>query len=161
LRAFDRQLFPVTLEPLDGGLAGTMAELHSRSFVSPWSAADLRRLVEAAHCHGIAARSGETLTGFIIISVAADEAEILTLAVDHAWQRRGIGGALIDAALAEAAGRGARVLLLEVGVSNAAAQSLYVSAGFTVAGRRRNYYKSPSGTEDALLMRREIAPPAS
>jgi ribosomal-protein-alanine N-acetyltransferase len=49
-------------------------------------------------------------------------------------------------------------MLLEVGVTNAAAQALYGTAGFVTVGRRKNYYKGPNGTEDALLMRREIAP---
>jgi [ribosomal protein S18]-alanine N-acetyltransferase len=161
LRAFDQDPFPIALEPLDGELALAMADIHSRSFPRPWSAADLRRLAETSHCHGIAARCGTALTGFIIISAVADEAEILTLAVDEAWRRRGIAGALIDEAIAEAVRRGARVLLLEVGVQNIAAQALYAKSGFAAAGRRKNYYKGPNGAEDALLMRREIAPVSS
>jgi ribosomal-protein-alanine N-acetyltransferase len=158
LRAFDQDPFPVALEPLDGAQALAMAEVHSRSFPRPWSAADLRRLAEAAHCHGIAARCGDVLAGFIIISAAADEAEIITLAVDEVWRRRGIASALIEAGVVEASRRGARALLLEVGVLNIAAQALYAKAGFVATGRRKNYYKGPSGTEDALLMRRDIAP---
>lgn len=158
MRAFDQDPFPIALEPLGAELAIAMADVHSRSFPRPWSAEDLCRLAQTSHCHGIAARCGDVLAGFIIISVAADEAEILTLAVDEAWRRRGVAGALIQEAIAEAARRGARVLLLEVGVQNIAAQALYAKSGFATAGRRKNYYRGPNGTEDALLMRREIKP---
>ena len=51
-------------------------------------------------------------------------------------------------------------MLLEVGVRNAAAQALYDMAGFTIVGRRRKYYKGPEGSEDALVMKREISPRA-
>ena len=158
MRALDRDLFPFALEKLDGGLAGSMEAVHRRSFPRPWSASDLRSLAEAAHCHGVAARYGGELIGFIIISAAADEAEVITIAVDDVWRQHGVGRALLEEAVAEAGRRGARAMLLEVGVTNAAAQALYGTAGFVTVGRRKNYYKGPNGTEDALLMRREIAP---
>jgi len=157
LRALDDDSFAFALQKLDGGLAAAMEAVHSRSFPRPWSASDLRNLTEAAHCHGIAARYGDDLIGFIIISAVADEAEIITIAVDDVWRRRGVGRALLEGALAEAGQRGARAMLLEVSVTNAAAQALYDRAGFVTVGRRRNYYKGPAGMEDALLMRCEIA----
>ena len=135
-----------------------MADIHSRCFARPWSAADLRRLAEAPHCFGIAASCGDALAGFILISAAADQAEILTLAVDTPWRRQGIGAALLEAAVGQAGLRGATAMLLEVGVLNTPAQALYAEAGFTVTGRRRNYYRGPGGAEDALVMRREIPP---
>jgi ribosomal-protein-alanine N-acetyltransferase len=157
LRALDQQHWTLSLAPLGGDLAAIMAEVHRRCFAQPWSAADLRRLAEAPHCHGMGARFGDQLAGFILISAAAEEAEILTLAVDEPWRRSGVGRMLLEAALAEAAERGVAAMLLEVGVRNAAAQALYTGAGFAIVGRRRNYYKGPEGNEDALLMKREIS----
>jgi ribosomal-protein-alanine N-acetyltransferase len=156
LRAFDDQIDSLALMPLSGDLASAMADVHSRSFARPWSAADLRRLAEAPHCFGISARCGAELAGFILIGAAADEAEILTLAVDQPWRRQGIGRALLVAAITEAMRRGVTAMLLEVGVLNEKAQALYSGAGFTAVGRRRNYYKGPSGHEDALVMRLDI-----
>ncbi len=158
MRALDQDEWPLALTPLGGDLAIAMAEVHHRCFTKPWSAADLRRLAEAPHCFGIAACCGTMLAGFILIGAAADEAEILTLAVDEPWRRHGIGRMLLDAALAEARQRGAAAMLLEVGVSNVAAQSLYTESGFQPVGRRRKYYKGPNGSEDALVMKRSIGP---
>ena len=158
MRALDERFTSVALRPLGGDFACAMADVHARCFARPWSAADLRRLAEAPHCFGIAACCGPSLAGFILIGAAADESEILTLAVDEPWRRQGVGRALLEAALAEAGRRGASAMLLEVGVLNTDAQALYAGSGFAAVGRRRNYYKGPNGSEDALVMKRDIPP---
>eukprot|EP01037_Dinobryon_pediforme_P006708 gene6708-6779_t len=86
--------------------------------------------------------------GFVIARVAADEAEILTLAVVPASRRAGLATVLLQAANARARKDGATAMLLEVSESNEAARALYTRLGFTQVGRRRGYY----GTgKDALL----------
>ncbi|MBY0338017.1 MAG: GNAT family N-acetyltransferase [Acetobacteraceae bacterium] len=88
--------------------------------------------------------------GFILARVAADEAEILTLAVVPEARRQGVATALVEAACAAALLAGARVMFLEVAEDNGAARALYAALGFAVAGRRRGYY-GPG--RDALLLR--------
>jgi ribosomal-protein-alanine N-acetyltransferase len=87
--------------------------------------------------------------GFVLARVAADEAEILTLAVMPEARRAGLGRALVGAAVEAAAARGAVAMLLEVAEGNAAARGLYAGLGFVLVGRRRRYY----GDEDALILR--------
>ena len=157
--AFDDNGPPVAIEPLDHTLAVTMAEIHRRSFLRSWTVSDFRRLVAASHCVALGAYAAGDMTGFILISIAGEEAEVLTLAVDEPWRRRGVAGALLEGAIAEAARQGADALLLEVGISNAAAQGLYRRAGFLSVGRRRDYYDGADGPEDALIMRRSIGRP--
>ena len=82
--------------------------------------------------------------------------EILNLAVDPAKRRLGAGRALAQAALAEGAARGAARAFLEVRESNAAALAFYARLGFSVAGRRPDYYRDPQ--EAAILMARGLAP---
>jgi len=82
--------------------------------------------------------------------VAADEAELLTVAVHPGARRRGFGRSLLDAILGEAARRGAAAMFLEVAEDNAPARALYISAGFMPVGTRPRYY--PSGA-DALVLR--------
>ncbi len=93
------------------------------------------------------------IAGYICIWVVGDEAHINNIAVDPRWRRRGIAGALLEAALDFGRGRGARRAFLEVRISNAAAQALYRRFGFEPAGIRRRYYDHP--IEDALIMKRE------
>ena len=93
--------------------------------------------------------------GMILARVAADEVEVLTLAVAPAARRRGLGTRLLDAAMTLATLRGARIAFLEVSISNVAARTLYARAGFTPTGRRPRYYAD--GT-DALVLRRTLTP---
>jgi ribosomal-protein-alanine N-acetyltransferase len=98
--------------------------------------------------------------GCAILRVAADEAEILTIAVLPAARGQGRAAGLVRASIAEAAAAGARRIHLEVAGSNAAARALYFSAGFAETGRRPGYYRGPGGREDAILMARATAEPA-
>lgn len=92
--------------------------------------------------------------GMILARTAADQAEVLTLAVDPAARRCGVGRSLVRQAMASAGGRGAAAMFLEVGTENGAARALYAALGFQEVGRRRLYYR---GREDALILRAVIA----
>jgi ribosomal-protein-alanine N-acetyltransferase len=91
--------------------------------------------------------------GMLLGRVAADQAEILTLAVAPAARRLGIATALLEAAHAATKRSGARAMFLEVSVANQPALELYRRFGFTEAGRRRRYYADAS---DALVLRMNI-----
>src|SRR5579859_2568642 len=95
-----------------------------------------------------------------LLAQRGGQADVLTLAVAaHRWGE-GIGTALLDGLLTEAARRGCTEVFLEVRVDNERAQRLYRRRGFTGVGIRRAYYQ-PSGT-DALVMRRiQEMPPAA
>lgn len=114
-----------------------------------------------SQCSGILPMTGVSLTiaeegrapaGFSLVRRVAEEAELLLLAVDPERQRRGIGQALLDDFVAGALAHGAHRLHLEVRDGNPAI-SLYRSAGFVAAGRRRNYYHGPDGAAfDAVTL---------
>ncbi len=87
----------------------------------------------------------------VLVRVAADEAEILTIGVTA--RRQGIGTALMAAALGAARTQGASAMFLEVASDNAAARGLYQRLGFAPAGQRKAYYANGA---DALLLRREL-----
>ena len=93
--------------------------------------------------------------GMIMARVAADEAEILTLAVHPDARRQGLARALLAEAARHAAAHGATALFLEVALRNTAARALYTGAGFTEVGRRRRYY---ADGDDALVMRLTLWP---
>jgi ribosomal-protein-alanine N-acetyltransferase len=101
----------------------------------------------------VLAAAGGQPVGFAMGRVAAGEAEVLTLAVRPAARRTGAGRALMGALAAEAAGRGAAALVLEVAEGNQAARGLYAGLGAVEVGRRRRYY--PDGS-DALVLRAEL-----
>lgn len=95
--------------------------------------------------------TGQALNGFVSGRVAAQELHINNIGVHESARRRGIGDALLEAAIATGERQGARGAILEVRAGNIAAQALYRGFGFEVVGRRRWYYREP--VEDALLMK--------
>lgn len=95
-------------------------------------------------------QTGKSLYGFVAARIVADELHVNNIGVCAAARGRGIGGALLRAAIATGRRHGAQKGVLEVRAGNEAAQSLYRRCGFEVAGRRRNYYREPG--EDALVM---------
>lgn len=139
----------------DPAEAPLLAGLHGMSFPDdPWTASSLAALLESPGVFALTADSGH---GFVLIRVAADEAEVLTLAVCPAARRRGVASALLKSASEEAAKRGASTLFLEVGCKNSPAIALYKRFGFTEVGRRKAYYASRKGdAEDAIVLRAEI-----
>jgi len=97
---------------------------------------------------------GDGTLGYVIAHRAADEAEILNLAVVPEGRRRGIGRALVAALLEALARDGAKAVFLEVRASNTAAHALYRQFRFLPVGRRSRYYRNP--TEDAVILRAAI-----
>jgi [ribosomal protein S18]-alanine N-acetyltransferase len=88
------------------------------------------------------------LAGFAVArQTGGDEIEILNVAVDPPFRRRGIGRSLIR----ELIGKNPGTIFLEVRQSNIAARKLYHSLGFEVAGVRPDYYSQPA--ESAIVMK--------
>jgi ribosomal-protein-alanine N-acetyltransferase len=88
--------------------------------------------------------------GMLMGRVAADEAEVLTLAVAPSVRRLGLATALLRAARAQVSASGGNAMFLEVATGNSAALMLYRREGFVEVGRRRRYYADLS---DALVLR--------
>ena len=129
-----------------------ISEIERAAFSDPWSARSFRDALEHPSVYFGCARSdaGEVL-GYVVAWFVADEGEIANLAVAPEGWGKGIGRALLDAALAEATQRGIQSVYLEVRDSNARARRLYQSRGFEEVGRRTKYYRRP--VEDAVVLR--------
>jgi ribosomal-protein-alanine N-acetyltransferase len=162
----DRQpLFSEHLSPLFSPMAPddveAIAELERRCFSAPWSAEAYRReLRQGRHSSYWVVRSGElSLTPNIHIPpilayggfwLMDDEAHIMTIATHPDWRRRKLGEWLLLKMIEEAKSADARLVTLEVRVSNAPAIALYTKLGFVEVGCRRRYYSD--NDEDALLL---------
>ena len=121
-------------------------------FADPWSTQDFRDCVSSDAVFLIA-ETAEGLAGYVVALDAADEGEILNLAVASGGRRHGLGRALVQEVLAVLAERGAEHVYLEVRESNAPARALYAAHGFQEVGRRKEYYRRP--VEDAVVLRRD------
>ena len=92
----------------------------------------------------------DAVAGFAVASLLPPQAELESIAVAAASQRRGMGRRLFGALMIELKQAGATELLLEVRASNLAALGFYRALGFIETGRRPRYYADP--VEDAVLM---------
>ncbi len=132
--------------------------LHAESFAPlgerTWTRQDLAELVALPGVTGLLLQVDGHDAGLAVCQVAADEAELLTLAVRPAHRRRGAARHLLTAVIDRVRAAGARALFLEVGVDNPAARSLYDSQGFRAVGERRAYYQRGQGPPaDGIVIR--------
>jgi len=133
--------------------ANAIAALHAASFQRGWGEDEVHRLLVERAVVAHRATTGRTLIGFVLSRRAADEAEILSIAVAPARRRRGVARRLLDLHLRRLAGLGVRAVFLEVGERNAPARRLYDRAGFHEVGRRQGYYDDGA---TALTLRRDL-----
>ncbi len=141
------------IRPAEVAHAAAMAQIHAAAFPrsQAWGADAIAIQLALPGYFGLIADAG----GIVLARTAAGEAEILTFAVAPAARRQGLGRALLDAARAEAARRGATAMFLEVSRDNRAGRALYSAAGFSEVGWRPRYYAD--GT-DALILRAPLSP---
>jgi ribosomal-protein-alanine N-acetyltransferase len=145
------------LHRLGPSLLDRAARLHHDAFTPmgerPWTRQDMAELLATPAAGGLILQIDDEDAGVVLWRTVADEAELLTLAVDARHRRRGVGSTLLDQVIVRSRRQGARLLFLEVGVDNPAARSLYAQAGFIEVGRRVAYYRRPAGFADALVLR--------
>ena len=135
---------PPVIRPLRSDKAEACARLHAAGFAHPWSAERSRPAHRATPRFSPRRRSTRrtaTCAASRSPRLAADEAEILTIAVEAGWRGRGVGRALMAEMLRRAANAGARAMFLEVDEDNAAALALYRRLGFVKVGERPGYYR--------------------
>lgn len=117
--------------------------------IAQWSLWDYERVARGEMAGWAAEVEGE-MAGFLVARRVDADLEILNLAVRPSERHRGVGGALLDAAISWARTFGAERAMLEVRASNIAALRFYERHNFEVEGRRPRYYTAP--IEDALLL---------
>jgi ribosomal-protein-alanine N-acetyltransferase len=138
--------------------ARRLAQLHGESFHRGWGEGEFEQMLSERNTLVHRLKVGRKLVGFAVSRMAADEAEILSIAVAAGYRGRGLSRNLLLTHLGHLAGHGVRKIFLEVEENNQPARRLYERAGFSVAGRRERYYQQPGGEQlNALLMRRDLS----
>lgn len=135
--------------------AAAAALIHAGSFETPWDEAVIAAYIPRDLCFGLF--EGETLCAFCVITLAADQGDIITIATSPARRGQGHGAQLLSMAETAAKARGISTLFLEVAVDNAAALALYKGAGFHGVGKRPAYYKRAEGRVAALILRKDLS----
>jgi len=133
----------------------------------PWSPAEFTALLATPGCFGHVLVDGgddrlvdggdDRPCGLILVRVAADEAEILTIGVAPELRRRGGAARLLERALVECTARGVRALYLDVADDNEPARRFYARRGFSEVGARPSYYaRGAAPAVAARVMRRDL-----
>jgi [ribosomal protein S18]-alanine N-acetyltransferase len=146
------------IEPATLRDARALAQLHGASFHRGWGEGEFESMLAERNTLVHRLRMGRKVIGFAVSRMAADEAEILSIALAPSHRGRGLSRNLLLTHLGHLAGRGVRTVHLEVEENNQAARRLYDGTGFTVTGRRERYYQQPGGEQlNAVLMRRDLS----
>jgi len=148
----------------DPGLAEALSDIHAAAFAGigrTWGGPEILALLREpgvglrfAHLEVAGALAA---AGFALYRVAADEAELLTVAVRPDARRAGVGSGLVAACEAGARQAAAARMFLEVAEDNHPARTLYAGAGYREVGRRKGYYLLPGGSRsDALVLEKRL-----
>ena len=142
--------------------ADIISRLHSENFAHGWSSGEIGRLLAEnnTNCAVVDVYGGfrtKRPVGFNMVRTAADEAEILSIAVDRNFRRHGVGRMLVEASLRQLAFDGIERLFLEVDEANYPALALYGRLGFKQVGQRQGYYRDAQGARHtAVVMERML-----
>jgi ribosomal-protein-alanine N-acetyltransferase len=148
---------PISIMDIHAAAAPVIAALTETGGGETWSAQSVAGILGLPGAFGLLALRQHTPVGFLMAQCAVDESEIVNLVVDPDCRRKGLGGALLDAAMQRARLQGARSMFLEVASDNTAARALYESRGFGKVGLRPDYYrKGRVNYIDALILRCDL-----
>ena len=128
-----------------------VASIEREAFLDPWSENAVRESLGLSCTILNVAETEGRVAGYACAYLGADEAEITKVVVHAGLRRTGIGREILEDLISRCRDEGVLSFILEVRSQNAAAVSLYKSAGFECVGTRRNFYQKPA--DDALVMR--------
>jgi [ribosomal protein S18]-alanine N-acetyltransferase len=127
----------------------TILTVERDSYRDPWGEESFRILMSVPKGIAVVA-SFRFPIAYAFGRVTMDEAELLNLAVSRQFRKRNVGRLLLHEFLQRCWKLDAAQVFLEVRVGNSGAVQLYRSAGFSIVGRRKEYYQDG---EDAFIMR--------
>ena len=130
-----------------------IAALEKLCFIDPWSENSVASELNNHLALWLVAVEDDRLAGYVGSQTVMGETDMMNIAVNPDFRRKGIAEALVNALTDELKSIGSHCLTLEVRASNEAAINLYRKLGFSQVGRRPNYYRHPK--EDALILRKE------
>lgn len=146
----------IIIEQINASAAALCAELHRVSIAPSWDADAFATLLASPGVAGFIAKRADAPAGTALLRIAADEAELLTIAVAPDQRRAGVAGAMLDAVIRCAREADAIAIHLEVAADNDGARALYEGRGFSATGRRAAYYRRAAGAVDAVLLAKRL-----
>ena len=142
---------PLTLQNLDAVLV-----VEHKTYAHPWSRGNFTDSLASGYQAQVLL-GGDAVLGYFVAMPGVDEAHLLNITVNPAYQRQGWAHVMLDALAIWAQGQGADWLWLEVRSNNLRAIEVYEAQGYGRVGRRKNYYPAVDGQrEDAIVMSKPL-----
>lgn len=133
--------------------ADFLSRIEEEYFSSPMSGEYIESIPEKKNtCFFVCEEDNGIIAGYAGMMWVLDEGSIISIAVEEAKRKAGIGTMLLEALFEKSLELELASLTLEVRSGNSPAIHLYEKNGFTVCGRMKNYYSYPK--EDAIIMTR-------
>lgn len=126
------------------------AEIEKRSFSEPWTENMILGSIGKDYVYAI--QGEKNFLGYLVFSITLDTAELLRIAVTPDNQNRGLGTKLMTRLIEDCNQRKVERIFLEVRNDNSSAISLYKKFGFETIGCRKGYYRTETGSVDAITM---------
>ena len=141
------------IRPMGAEDIAQVAAIEVEVTADPWTSKQFQQSLDDHQCLVICRQDTDSRVpiGYMIFTTVVDQAEILNIAIDPNYQGHSLGSQLLNYGL-QSLPAVIQAVLLEVRVSNFPAISLYFNYGFIEVGRRRDYYRTEFGREDAILM---------
>lgn len=125
--------------------------IESLAHTHPWSEKLLSDINSRGADHHVLLVDN-AVVGYFYAQNVVGEVTLLNIAIDPSHQGKGFGKHLLNAFLDRCEASNAESAWLEVRESNTRAFELYQAEGFNEVDRRRNYYPTENGKEDAIIM---------
>lgn len=148
----ERPIDALTTETMRRRHLRRVLEIEEQLYPRPWTPrtfADELQQMRNGNRYYLVAYVGDAMVGYGGLMFSGDDAHITNVAVDPAFQGRGVATEIMLDLCTIARDRGCTAMTLEVRHTNTAAQNLYRRFGFVPAGVRKKYYEN---TDDAIIM---------
>jgi ribosomal-protein-alanine N-acetyltransferase len=148
-------LRPMTRDDIPAVLAMEQAACMHPSHA--WSDDNYRSSLASGYWVRVVVGPDKQVWGVCVAMFGVDELHLLNIAVDQSLHGQGLGGHMLHQLVSLCHAHRLATIWLEVRPSNARAKAVYERHGYAAVGLRKNYYPTPGGREDAVVMKREVS----
>lgn len=144
----------VSTRPAVADDVAVISQIDALASDFPWSPSQIQQNIEVDNEHDqvLVIEVESEVIGFVFFNLVLDEGSIHNIAIHPDYQRQGLASKLLNNAMQQMKDKSVERCFLDVRRSNIAAVAFYTGLGFQVEGERRDYYRTSSGREDAVLM---------
>ncbi|MCY3712480.1 MAG: ribosomal protein S18-alanine N-acetyltransferase [Gemmatimonadetes bacterium] len=145
---------PFVIGKMDRSHIPRVLEIERACYPAPWSESAFHHEITSGASVALVAMDAESVAGFLVGWIAADQVHVANIAVAAGYRQRGVGTGMMLRLLEEAVRRGCTSSSLEVRESNLAGRSMYSRLGYHAVALRKSYYSNPA--EDAVVMVKDL-----